>query len=462
MNKEFQLRGFNLCESLNRHTPEELTRFFRRMKTLDFNAVIIHYDYGFKRYRELIERECAEKGIDVTLMVFGPRTFFSLGGATPDMFACDESGNPWIGEAACETWPCFSNPEALECFRLGAVRFLKQLPHWVKRIHMRAGDGLLFCRCPKCRNLAPYNAWMPFVRAFMEAVQIAGVTIPAETDIYLNRYALPDDLSPLAECGTLMYDTFGRHQRIPLGDDPGIFTGNMDEIAGIDKTGFSSVSEYHARRLREWATALPGKFYIHENTMMQSQVGVFLHNTGAMLKDQALYRELGLQGVFYEAYEPGYSNFSRHFEILAAGLKNPEIRKSYEPTEIEKHLTNQDKFGFLDGITSPELLRMLPEETAEYMRLLEDVRWRTTPRSFQKAYEFAYERRDRLDHLYVGYMLARFGIRFGLLDFTQCAPEAREMMRHAKLWDYQEKLPLSTDPVRHTEERLFELCQNVR
>ena len=40
----FSVRGFNPCESLLRHTPEQLRRFIRRMKQLNFNTIIIHYD----------------------------------------------------------------------------------------------------------------------------------------------------------------------------------------------------------------------------------------------------------------------------------------------------------------------------------------------------------------------------------------------------------------------------------
>ena len=68
----FAVRGFNMCESLLRHSPEELRAFLRRMKTLEFNTVIIHYDYGWRHYRDLILKECAENKIAVTLMTFGP------------------------------------------------------------------------------------------------------------------------------------------------------------------------------------------------------------------------------------------------------------------------------------------------------------------------------------------------------------------------------------------------------
>ena len=62
--KDFPIRGFNPCESLLRHTPEQLRRFIRRMKEFDFNSIIIHSDYGWQRYRSLIEKECADAGVE--------------------------------------------------------------------------------------------------------------------------------------------------------------------------------------------------------------------------------------------------------------------------------------------------------------------------------------------------------------------------------------------------------------
>ena len=89
----FPIRGFNMCESLLRHTPDELRRFLRRMKSLNFNTVIIHYDYGWKHYHDIICEECRKSGVDITLMTFGPRTFFSLSGCSREHFAKD--GKPF-------------------------------------------------------------------------------------------------------------------------------------------------------------------------------------------------------------------------------------------------------------------------------------------------------------------------------------------------------------------------------
>ena len=134
----FAVRGFNMCESLLRHTPEQLRRFLRRMKGLGLNSLIVHYDYGWRRYREIILEECRNAGVEITLMTFGPRTFFSLMPWSESWFAKDETGRPFTRRLECETQPCPFAPGALDAFEEGAYLWLKQLPPEIKRVHMRA------------------------------------------------------------------------------------------------------------------------------------------------------------------------------------------------------------------------------------------------------------------------------------------------------------------------------------
>ena len=110
----FAIRGFNPCESLLRHTPEQLRRFIRRMKTLKMNTIIIHYDYGWKRYKDLILEECAASDINIILMTFGPRTFFRYSNWKKEWFAKDLTGRPYCSNLECETYPCRFEKEALD------------------------------------------------------------------------------------------------------------------------------------------------------------------------------------------------------------------------------------------------------------------------------------------------------------------------------------------------------------
>lgn len=87
MGKKISYCGFNMVESLLRHTPEQLEVFLNRMNTLRLNTLMVQYDYGFKHYRELLLQYCSRYGIELRLMVFGPRSFFRLADWNPDMLS---------------------------------------------------------------------------------------------------------------------------------------------------------------------------------------------------------------------------------------------------------------------------------------------------------------------------------------------------------------------------------------
>ena len=216
----FPVRGFNLCESILRHTPEQLRTFIRRMKTLNMNTLIIHYDYGWKRYQQLILEECRKAGIQITLMTFGPRTFFSYSDWKKDFFAKDPQGQPYTNQLECETQPCRFVPEALAAFEFGAGQWLKSLPPEITRVHMRAGDGMMFCQCEKCRLLPEYERWQPFVECFVKAVQEKRPELEYETDIYYKRYRIPAEQAAFSSMKYIMYDTFFRKPSCPWYSTP--------------------------------------------------------------------------------------------------------------------------------------------------------------------------------------------------------------------------------------------------
>ena len=120
----FAIRGFNMCESLLRHSPEQLRTFIRRMKKLRLNTLILHYDYGWKRYQDLLIAECEACGIEIILMTFGPRTFFSYCDWKPQWLAGKEDGTPWTCRLECEPYPCAAHAECLEAYEYGARQWL--------------------------------------------------------------------------------------------------------------------------------------------------------------------------------------------------------------------------------------------------------------------------------------------------------------------------------------------------
>ena len=455
MLKEFQVRGFNPCESLLRHTPAQLTRFIRRMKELDLNTLIVHSDYGWRRYRELIERECRAAGAEITLMVFGPRTFFSRVDWKRSYFAKDERGVPYTQRPECETHPCASDPEAVEAFQEGAEKWLREVPPQIGRIHMRAGDGLMFCRCEKCRSIPEHEQYRPFVEAFVRAAKKVRPEARLETDLYIRRYFIPRQCEAYGELDRLMFDTFYRHPFFPIGSKRDLCNRFvMDYAAPAGMADAETPNEFYLKRLKEWSAAFPGKVYIHENVMCQGYWGVAQHNTGVYLKDMELYRQLGLAGMCCEAYEPGYGAFAELFRTLAAG------RRLSAETELEKLLPEN---GMPLFCTDPEfpLERYLDDFSCRLARFFLASLRGMTPGEFRDVADFQWANADRLDPILVGYAAARGGVEKGTLRFDGLSARAEDFISRRKLWDFMEDIPPEEDPRGVCREIIFELARNV-
>jgi len=462
----FSVRGFNLCESILRHSPEQLRRFIRRMKTLNMNSLIVHYDYGWRRYHDLISEECKNAGIEITLMTFGPRTFYSLVDWKKEWFAKDENGVPFCNFSECETLPCAANPEALEGFRAGAKIFLRRLPPNIKRIHMRAGDGVYYCRCKKCA-LKPYREqWTPFVKAFVEAVIETDPKLQMETDIYFKRYELPSDLMPYREMPRLMYDTFGRNPLFPIGAEEASTPDDFNATKSLqDKKGSAdrSPNAYHEERLKQWSGLMPRKIYIHENAMMHRYRGVFQQNTPALLQDLLVYKKLGVKGVCYEAYEPGYPFFEKSFEALSNALTEIETIQEYAPSALEEKILSArhgmslfciDRNFPLDKfISDPLELKMA--------QLYRQSLWELTPELVSRYISLAFEHKDILDALWIGFNLLTSGKHTKSLVFDSLNEEENAFLNYRKLWDFMENIPLADDPVKNTERMIFNIQDKI-
>ena len=453
---DFRIRGFNPCESLLRHTPEQLTRFIHRMKALDFTTLIVHSDYGWKRHRELIERECRAANVEVTLMVFGPRTFFSLMEWKPAWFAVNENGIPYTEKPECETHPCASNPEAAAAFEEGAEKWFREVPSWVKRVHMRAGDGLMFCRCEKCRNIPEHEQYRPFVEAFIRAAKKVRPDIRLETDLYIKRYFIPRQHEAYGELDRLMFDTFYRHPFFPIGSR--LDTCNAFAMQYAVPTGMADAAtpnEFYLKRLQEWNSLFPDKLYIHENVMCQGYWGVAQHNTGVYLKDQETYQKLGLGGVCYEAYEPGYGAFAETFRSLAAGRRlSPE-------TELERILPKSGMKLFCTDTNFP-LERHLDDFQCRQARFFQkSLHGGLTPEVYRELVEFEWANEETLDAVLIGYAAARGGLAKGTLRFEGLSEQAQDFISRRKLWDFMEEIPLPENPREVCKKLILELSDKV-
>lgn len=460
--KPFAIRGFNPCESLLRHSPEQLTRFIRRMKILNMNTIIIHYDYGWKRYQDLIIKECQDAGVKIILMTFGPRTFLSYSDWKTQWFAKDLNGNPFCQRLECETYPCAFEPEALAAYEYGAKQWLRSLPPAIKHVHMRAADGLMFCQCEKCRPLPDHEKWQPFVEIFTRAVQSERPDLKFETDIYVKRYNIPGNRQPFHDMTNIMYDTFYRTPRQPLGCDRFPNPLLVNYAATEKNPDAISPNGYHVNRLKEWTAAFPGKMYIHENAMMQGYCGVFQHGTWTYLRDQELFRQMGVQGVCYEAYEPGYCHFSDMFEILAKAMMGEEI--DYKPTKIELALNDDRYKGGFGHIPLEEW--MIPFFTdpraLKHNQLMAAYNTDPTAQNFRNMLSFALEHKDMLDPLFIGYLYAQGAVDKKIIDKNKLSDAARDMLSRRKLWDFMEDIPMENDPLKVCTDIMVEFIENAK
>ena len=441
----FSIRGFNLCESLLRHSPEQLRTFIRRMKKMNLNTLIVHYDYGWTRYRDIILEECRTADVEIVLMTFGPRTFFSFSDWKPKWFAKQDDGTPFTQRLECETHPCCFESEALEAFEYGVQQWLKSLPEQIRHVHMRAADGIMFCQCEKCRCLSAHERWQPFVDIFAKTMMTTRPDLKFETDVYIMRYHIPDNQKPFRVMSNIMYDTFYRHTFFPLGSrGDASHAPNMKYFATEPDPNSRTPNEYYLNRLREWCGAFPNKVYIHENAMKQSLFGTFQHASRTYLKDLEIYRRLGVQGVCYEAFEPGYSGFSDMFEVLSRAMNGED--PGYIPDALDEVLPKTKMDVFCNDMTFP-----LEEYISDPFRLKQALLFRRSLLDFgldlfREYLRFGLENEAQMDPLFIGFFLAQKGLAQKKIVFRNLSMEADTLIHRRKLWDFMEDIPLLEDP----------------
>ena len=461
MKELFSIRGFNPCESLLRHTPEQLRTFLRRMKKLNFNSIIIHYDYGWKRYKDIILEECRNAGVEITLMTFGPRTFYRYTDWKKEFFARKEDGTFFTEILECETFPCRFAPGAIEAYEEGAAAWLRELPPEIKRIHMRAADGRDYCCCPRCRQMPCEERWNPFIEAFVRAVHAVRPDLKMETDVYTRRYDIPSDTSAFAAMDRIMFDTFPRTPTFPLGSTDDLCTrGHMRRAYGSGNEPESlTANDAMLQKIREWNHAFPGKVYIHENVMKQGYRGNFQYGTASYLEDLKTLHALGISGILFEAYEPGYGAFAELFETLSRAMMGEEI--NYTPSALELLMRKKNMEWFCsdpDMDLTPYISDLVLLKNQQFYQ----KRVSAPTLDWGRDYiNFALEHSDRLDPFAIAFGIMRNGKLSGAFSFKTLSPEAERFLRSRKLWDFMEDIPEDQDPRAVTRAVVDELLQKV-
>lgn len=419
----FAIRGLFPCDAAQRHTPEMMRRLIDRMGRWRMNTLVIITHYGYGEFADLIEQECAKRGIDVTHYLYYQLAFCQ---AVPrECYSVDAQGKPRPPKDRLENEDrlCASNSKALELYREGVRRYEREHGDQLRQI-FATPDGLCYCQCVNCRRLGPVGQAMPFFRGFMEETNDRGLR--RELLVYFQRYQLPEDMSLVRHTDAIMFDDHTRNPQWPL-HDPDNMAGPDWAHKEIDpRSRDASRNRYLFDRLLEWRAAYQGQLYIHENLMIQGAYGVPRFNTRVYLEDLRQFQKAKIDGVVYEAFECGIRPFLPSFDVLSRALWNPSI-----------------EFAIHDD-ANPEL--------HEFYRLVEKTYQENDWPSCRDLMIYLLGRPDReeFDWLFIGYdSMKRAYAQLPIADLTD---EERELITTRKLWDYMEGRPNA----RQTVGRLIE------
>lgn len=451
---QFPIRGLNPCESLNRHTPEQMARFLDRMGRWRMNTLIIHSNYGYATHRALIEREAAKRGIELVHYTYSNLCF--MDGISPEHFAKNESGQPMWERAECETRLCVNDADGLAKYERNVGRYLDAHPDFDPLLFCTA-DGTSICRCPRCRDLGAWDQWFPIFNPFFDASRGKR---RLEALLYQQRWSVPHDLSRIGQLSRLLFDTHIRYPRSPLGVGhewmkQGLrFCYPEDGDPIQDPRGDQPVNRYLWDCLVEWRAAFKGQLYVFENLMLQGIWACPRPNTSVYLEDLRNFAKIGLDGVVYEAFEPGIEPFLPTFDAIAATMW--DLEAPYAPTEFEKVYVDPEDgefWGFQPGHTKWDGRRGdYPRE--ELVKLL--YRFRSLqPLPFQPvqaggsaaeavtccreilAHVLDHPQREEFDWIYIAFYTFKKAARLGAL--TPGNETERDFLETVKLWDFQER-----------------------
>ena len=329
----FSVRGLNVCETLVRHTPAQVERLIDRAARWRMNRLIVHHAYGYRRHAALIDRCCAERGIE--LMHYLQSSVLFLDEASVDLFARDEAGRPRTPHLENETRLCPNHPGAREQLARGARAYLASdaVPAGGRVIVIDA-DGYLFCRCPACRGRAPVEQWAPLFELIQDAAEATGKRLSVHYLAYVWRYSLPTHKRLLSRLGGVLFDTHQRLRWRPIGAPHELTHYNELESQGDRRAATTPLNVYLKERLAEWRRAVSGEATVFENLMLHGSISCPQPYTPQLLSDLETYRDLGVDGVIYEAFEPGIESFTQQLGVLSRAMW--EDAESYTPTALER------------------------------------------------------------------------------------------------------------------------------
>ena len=456
----WRIRGIYPCETLHRHSPEQMRRLIDRMGKWRFNTFVAYTYYGFREHVALIEEECAKRGIDV-VYYYNTSFQFMRELDAPAHFAKNAAGKPFSETLMCITRPCFADPAVRE--RMGrAIEtfFQRELPAHHRTLLFAPADGVQVCLCPSCRRLSPMEQWEIIQQAINSSMRRHANDRTQWSQIYVQRYRPPADLASYDRVDRIFFDTHLRERWHALGQEHETTPDTEAQADWVERHTPENV--YLLDRIREWRHRANKPVTVFENLMVQ---GTFSHgqfNTPILLEDLRVLQNAGVDGMLYEAFEPGMDSFAPEFGHLARAMWDPDY--AYQPTKLEAWIINRmtrssDDLPKQIRSMANHLVSVLPdfpwalaeEELGavhtEYLRRFGRLWTDVNAANAAAVVDHIYAYKERFDRGLIGFFaLRRLFREEGIPGLT---PEETRYLSYWKLWDFMDE---QADPRRAVDE----------
>ncbi|MCD6219767.1 DUF4838 domain-containing protein [Candidatus Calescamantes bacterium] len=436
---EFPIRGINTVEALARHSPEQIKNLIDRMGRWRMNTLVIHTVYGWNLHKRTIIEECEKRGIDLVFYIYTSLAF--LKNCNPKYFARRSNGELIYNTLECETRLCVSNEEGLKELERGCREYFKNELTEEGSILLCPADGLYLCQCPSCCRFNAIEQWEPILRRSVNILKEIKPEAPLESLIYVQRYRVPDDMRTYRRLDRILFDIHRRYRWAAINESHPEYKNPEYEY---DPDAVLPTNKYLYKKLKDWRNAFKNEIYIHDNLMLQATLSCPQPNTSILLEDLKLYKKLKLQGVVYEAFEPGIESFASQIKILSDAMWDLNI--NYTPSEIEKWCLNAN---IMTGVLYFTKENNFPWDTFKgiyddiiytHMKNIADFYDNPSRKTFQRCIHYILEFPERFDILYISFSLFKHLNRKGLLDLTKFTEKERRFIKINKLWDFMETL----------------------
>src|SRR5690606_36736859 len=127
---------------------------------------------------------------------------------------------------------------------------------------------------------------------------------------YVWRYQVPRRPRMLAQLDGVMFDTHQRYRWRPIGEAHDLTEYNRLEAQADPRAAEVPLNVYLHEQLRAWREVCAGELYVFENLMLHGSISCPQPYTPQMLADLDLFERERVDGVIYEAFEPGIAGFA--------------------------------------------------------------------------------------------------------------------------------------------------------